>query len=106
MRRIRDLDEYKALIKDTLADLDELEASIEYDEEFMGNAREFLSALKNQLADLLESIENNSYRQADKDLAFMAIVRRTDSHLLPFKHAFHLINDAHKRGFTDQGNKH
>ena len=91
--------ELKALVREALDELDDLRASIDYDEENMGGALGFLDELDAGVKQLYERIENGSYQPGEGELAFMEVVRNADSSLLPFKQLFTRIEETHKKGF-------
>ena len=61
MRRARTVDEYIALIKDAVYEVDELRASIEYDEEGMGEGSKFIDELENNLKEIYNSMLSGDY---------------------------------------------
>ncbi len=93
------LQEFKTLVREALGEIDDLRASIEYDEEFMGGAQGFIDELEASVKQLYERIESGTYRPGDGELSFMEIVRNADSSLLPFKHLFMRIEETHEKGF-------
>ena len=93
------MEEFKLLVKEALAEIDDLRASIEYDEESMGGALGFIDELEASVKQLYERIENGSYQPGDGELSFMEIVRNADAQLLPFKHLFLRIEETHEKGF-------
>jgi len=93
------MEEFKFLVKEALDEIDDLRASIEYDEEFMGGALGFIDELEASVKQLYERIENGTYQPGDGELSFMGIVRNADSQLLPFKHLFLRIEETHEHGF-------
>lgn len=93
------IEEFKFLVKEALDEIDDLRASIEYDEESMGGAMGFIDELEASVKQLYERIENGTYQPGDGELSFMEIVRNADSQLLPFKHLFLRIEETHEKGF-------
>ncbi|HEY5601971.1 MAG TPA: hypothetical protein VIM41_02580 [Gammaproteobacteria bacterium] len=91
--------EFKLLVREAMAEIDDLRASIEYDEEYMGGALGFIDELEAAVKQLYESIENGTYQPKQGELPFMEIVRNADAQLLPFKHLFSRIEETHKQGF-------
>jgi len=98
MIRARSMEEYQDLIKQALYDVQELRASIEYDEEFMGEAAVFLEPLEARIRELDEAIADGSYQFSMQNLSFMSIVYQTPGSLLPFKPLLMRINDTHVHG--------
>lgn len=88
----------KNLVREALDEVDSLRASIEYDEEYMGNAMSFINDLEAGVKALYERINSGNYKPGEGELPFMEIVRNVDSHLLPFKHLFIQIEEIHNSG--------
>ncbi len=105
MRRARTLEEYRELVRQALLDAQDLRASIEFDEEFMGDAGVFLDPLEASLRALHDSLADGSYTFSTEDLPFMAIVKATDIGLLPFKFQLLQINETHVLGLDEQDHR-
>ena len=84
MVRARSMHEYQDLIQQALFEVKDLRASLEFDEEFMGDAIVFLDPLEAGIRELHRSITNGHYRFSEQNLPFMNIVNSTDASLLPF----------------------
>lgn len=96
--RARSSDEYVAMIEQALDDVWDLHQSIEYDEEFMADAREFIGPLEKSLKGLYQSMKDGSYQFATGDLPFMEIVEHYHDAQLPFKYLLKRINETHMKG--------
>jgi len=96
--RARSSDEYVQMIEQALDDVWDLHQSIEYDEDFMAVAREFIGPLENSLKDLYQSMKDGKYEFATGDLPFMAIVDKYHDAELPFKFLLKRINETHMKG--------
>ena len=83
---------YVELVNQALIDAEELRSSIEYDEEYMGDAMGIAEKLENHLKSLYAAMQDGSYTFADEDLAFMEIVNTAPDVWLPFKPLLRLIN--------------
>jgi hypothetical protein len=92
------MEEYRDLIKQALYDVQEFRASIEYDEEFMGEAAVFLEPLEARIRELNAAMTDGSYQFSTQNLPFMSIVYQTPGSLLPFKSLLMRINDTHVHG--------
>ena len=101
--RASSMEEYRSLIHEALDELDDLRASIEYDEEYMEGALALVTPIDNGLKALLKSIDDGAYQFGQGELAFMDVVRRADSSLLPFKFLFTRIERTHKEGLDQEG---
>lgn len=96
--RARSSDEYVQMIEQALDDVWDLHQSIEYDEDFMAVAREFIGPLESSLKDLHQSMKDGKYEFATGDLPFMAIVDKYHDAELPFKFLLKRINETHMKG--------
>lgn len=98
MKRPATVEEYVALIKDALYEVEEMRAAIEFDEEFMNDASRYIDDLENGLNEILQSMKDGSYCWRTGDLKFMDYVRDLDERVLPFRSLLIRINDTHKNG--------
>jgi hypothetical protein len=98
MTRARSVDEYVDLVRQALDEVFDLRAAMEYDEDSMGKAIEFIDQLEAGLQGLYRSMQDGSYRFATGDLPFMGMVRDADERLLPFKNLLVRINETHLKG--------
>ena len=98
MVRARSMQEYQELIKQALFEVEDLRASLEFDEEFMGDASVFLDPLEARIRELLRSVTEGDYRFSERNLPFMNIVNSTDANLLPFRSLLIRINETHIHG--------
>ena len=98
MKRAGTVDEYVALIKEAIYEVEELRAAIEYDEEYMGDAIKFIGELEKSLKDVFESMKDGSYCWRTGDLSYMDIINEVDDRLLPFRALLIRISDTHKNG--------
>ena len=96
--RARSSDEYVQMVEQALDDVWDLHQSIEYDEEFMADAREFIGPLETSLKDLYQSMKDGNYQFATGDLPFMEIVEKYHDAQLPFKFLLKRINETHMKG--------
>ena len=100
--RAKSMQEYADIIKEALFEIDDLRASVEYDEDFMSGATSFLGDLERGVRALLKSVEDGSYEFGKGELPFIGIVRSARDDLLPFKHLFMRIEMTHKQGLDEQ----
>jgi hypothetical protein len=96
--RARSSDEYVQMIEQALDDVWDLHQSIEYDEDYMSVAREFIGPLENSLKELYQSMKDGKYTFATGDLPFMEIVEKYHDAELPFKFLLKRINETHMKG--------
>lgn len=103
MRRARTVDEYVALVKEALYEVDEMRASIEYDEEGMGDARKYIDELESNLKEVFDLMVAGDYCWRTGDLKYMEMIRHMDDGMLPFRSLLIRINETHKKGLeTDE----
>lgn len=98
MIRAKTLDEYIDWVKQAIFEVEDLRASIEFDEEFMGDALVFLDPLEQDIKKLYNDLNEDSYDFSSEPLSFMKIVDRNDPTLLPFKFLLQRINETHTKG--------
>ncbi len=102
MARIRPADdtEFLQLINQTLDEVEDLRAAIEYDEEFMGNASIFIEPLSSELTALLTRIKAGNYQPGSTDLLdFIGSIKNIDHHIIPFWPMLKLILETHRLGY-------
>jgi len=87
----------KAVVQETLDELNDLRASIEYDEEYMGGALIFLEQLEQGVGQLHKDIESGTYQLGEGELTFMDIAKNANPGLLPFKELFTQIQKIHSQ---------
>lgn len=98
MERAKTVEQYVYLVDEILGELSDLRASIEYDEESMGAAMNFLEILEPQVKTLRDSMADGSYEFGDDNLPFMELVKNIDDRLLPIRHLFMMVNATHIEG--------
>lgn len=98
MKRASTMKEYQELINQALFELRDLRASVEFDEEFMGDVMQFVDPLETSIRELNQAINDGSYQFSQQNLPFMPIVYQTPGSLLPFKPLLIQINDTHIHG--------
>ena len=96
--RARSTDEYVQMIQQALDDVWDLNQAIEFDEDSMSYAREFVGPLEKQLKDLYQSMKDGEYEFANGELPFMEIVEKYHDAQLPFKYLLKRINETHMKG--------
>ena len=82
MVRARSMQEYQELIKQALFEVEDLRVSLDFDEEFLGDAIVFLDPLKTRIRELHHSITEGDYRFSKQNLPFMNIVNSTHASLV------------------------
>ena len=98
MKRAKTVDEYVALVKDALYEVQDMRAAIEYDEEGMGGGSKIIQELEDSLNDIYNSMQSGDYCWRTGDLKYMDIIRDLDEGVVPFYSLLIRINDTHKNG--------
>jgi hypothetical protein len=96
--RAHTTEEYVAMIEQAIDDAWDLRQSIEYDEDYMADARGFIDQLENSLKQLYQSMKDGKYKFATGDLPFMEIVGKYHDAHIPFKFLLKRINETHLKG--------
>ena len=96
--RARSTDEYVQMIEQALDDVWDLHQAIEFDQDSMSYAREFIGPLEGQLKNLYQSMKDGEYEFATGELPFMEIVEKYHDAQLPFKYLLKRINETHMKG--------
>lgn len=96
--RARSSDEYVNMIEQALDEVWDLRQSIEYDEEYMADARAFVDELEAGLKQIHQSMKDGSYKFATGDFPFMQILERYHESMIPFKFLLTRINETHMKG--------
>ncbi|MBI3560774.1 MAG: general secretion pathway protein GspF [Gammaproteobacteria bacterium] len=103
MKRPKTAEAYIDLLKQAVFEVEELQASFEFDAEGMGGVTDFIDELTRQVKAVYQSMQAGTYEFKDQDLPFMATVRRNDGVFLPFRDLLNLINDTHRNGLEVDG---
>lgn len=96
--RARSTDEYVQLIEQAIDEVFDLRQSIEYDEDYMSDARGFIDELEQILKDLYQSMKDGSYEFATGDLPYVALLAKYHEAMVPFKFLLKRINETHLKG--------
>jgi len=88
--RARDKQEFIDLINQTLDEVEDLRAAIEYDEEFMGNAVMIVEPISIGLGKLLAAVKSGEY------------LKNTDHLAVPFWPLLKLILETHQQGYQER----
>lgn len=98
MKRPATFEDYIELVEQAIFEVEELRFSVEFDEEFMEGALNFVDILEQQLTDLLTKLKEEHYEFSNEDLPFMTFVKGQSNLVLPFKGLLSLINNTHRKG--------
>lgn len=96
--RAHSTDEYVDMIKQAIDEVFDLRQAIEFDEEFMSEARSVADELEMQLKALYDSMKDGSYKFATGDLPFIALMEKYHESMIPFRYLLKRINETHNKG--------
>jgi len=102
MRRARTVEEYVALVKDALYEIEEMRAAIEFDEEGMGATVPYMDEIESSLKKVFDEMQTGDYCWNTGDLAYIPVIRDLDDGVIPFRSLLIRINDTHKNGLETE----
>lgn len=92
-------EEYVYLVEQTIIEIEEFIACIEFDMEDTGSQQRVLNPILDYLRTMRKSMEDGSYLFGKEDLPFTEISNRMSSEL-PFAQMLAVINETHKQGLN------
>lgn len=95
------MQEYIGILNDILDELDDLRASIEYDEEYMGGSAGLIEPLEAGVRDFLKAVQSDDYQFGEGEWDFFDLARNANALLLPFKTLFTRAEMTHKQGLEE-----
>ena len=96
--RAHSTEEYVDMINQAIDETFDLRQAIEFDEEFMSEARILVDALEVCLKALYESMKDGSYEFATGDLPYIALMKNYHEEMVPFRYLLKRINETHMKG--------
>ena len=96
--RAHSTEEYVDMVKQAIDEVFDLRQAIEFDEEFMGDARSLVDDLEMHLKALYESMKDGSYQFATGDLPYIALMEKHHESMVPFRYLLKRINETHNKG--------
>lgn len=96
--RAHSTDEYVDMIKQAIDETFDLRQAIEFDEEFMAEARPLVDELEKTLKGLYESMKDGNYKFATGDLPYVALMKNYHEAMVPFRYLLKRINETHNKG--------
>ncbi len=96
--RAHSTEEYVDMIKQAIDETFDLRQALEFDEEFMSEARTLADDLEKILKDLYSSMEDGSYQFATGDLPYMQLLEQYHPEMVPFRYLLKRINETHNKG--------
>ena len=91
-------EEYVDMIKAAIDEVFDLRQAVEFDEDFMAEARPLVDELEKILKDMYESMKDGSYQFATGDLPYMALMDNYHPEMVPFRYLLKRINETHNKG--------
>ena len=93
-------DELVEIINQTLDEVEDLRAAIEYDDEYKGEASIIVKPVAAGLSRLLTALHNDSYQPGEGDwLEFVESLRDLDHRAVPFWPLLKLVIETHEQGY-------
>lgn len=91
------------MVQNLLDEIDDLKATIEYDEEFVGDTMVLVEPLEKDIQDLYKQVKSGHYEFGCKeDLAFVEQLRAADARILLFGQMLVWINQVHRDGLSEE----
>ena len=101
--RARSQSEFIEIINQSLDEIFDLRAAIEYDEDFMSESSIIVEPMERGLQRLLSAIKSGDYRLGEGDyLDFLNVLKNIDQRAVPFLDLLKLILDTHTKGYQEQ----
>ncbi|MDT8283391.1 MAG: hypothetical protein RQ982_11380 [Gammaproteobacteria bacterium] len=96
--RAHSTDEYIDMVKQAIDETFDLRQAIEFDEDFMAEARPLVDVIELTLKELYDSMKEGRYEFATGDLAYMAELAKYHESMVPFRYLLKRINETHNKG--------
>jgi hypothetical protein len=96
--RAHSTEEYIDMINQAIDETFDLRQAIEFDEEFMAEARPLVDQLESDLKAMIESMKQGTYQFATGDLPFIAEMKKYHEGMVPFRYLLKRINETHNKG--------
>jgi hypothetical protein len=96
--RAHSTDEYIDMIKQAIDETFDLRQAVEFDEEFMSEARPLVDSIEADLKALYESMKDGSYEFATGDLPYVAEMKKYHESMVPYRYLLKRINETHNKG--------
>jgi len=96
--RAHSTEEYVDMVKQAIDETFDLRQAVEFDEEFMAEARPLVDELEKHLKALYESMKDGSYQFATGDLPYVALMKNYYESMVPFRYLLKRINETHNKG--------
>ena len=95
MHNIETVEQYQHLVDEALIEVEEMQASIDFDREYMENTSYFIEPIKTTLEQLKQELKTNSHQFGGEDLPYMKFLTNIPTEILPIKYLLKVINEVH-----------
>ena len=96
--RAHSTEEYVDMINQAIDETFDLRQAIEFDKEFMSEARILVDELEVCLKAVYESMKDGSYEFATGDLPYISLMKNYHEEMVPFRYLLKRINETHMKG--------
>jgi len=96
--RAHSTDEYVDMIRQAIDETFDLRQAIEFDEEFLSEARPLVDVIERVLKELYDSMKSGTYEFATGDLPYVAEMKKYHESMVPFRYLLKRINETHNKG--------
>ncbi len=96
-------EEYVRLVEQALDELEDILEASSFDFDEVESNLGFVEALKKELTEMRESMQDGSYQFGRNDLPLMRIVKQHTEKDLPCIRLFYTINQTHRQGLDISG---
>ena len=100
MIRARTVDEYIYLTRDAIYEVDEMRASLEFDEDSMSAYAQFIDDLESSLKHLYQSMLDSTYSGRTGDVPYMDVIRDLDDKVMPIRACGYVSTKPINRGWS------
>ena len=96
--RAHSTDEYIDMIRQAIDETFDLRQAIEFDEEFIAEARPLVDVIELTLKEMYESMKAGTYEVATGDRPYGAEMKKYHESMVPFRYLLKRINETHNKG--------
>jgi len=96
--RAHSTDEYIDMIRQAIDETFDLRQAIEFDEEFLADARPLVDVIELALKEMYDSMKDGTYEFATGDLPYVAEMKKYHESMVPFRYLLKRINETHNKG--------
>ncbi len=96
--RAHSTEEYVDMIRQAIDETFDLRQAIEFDEEFLADARPLVDVIEATLKEMYEAMKAGTYEFATGDLPYVAEMKKYHEAMVPFRYLLKRINETHNKG--------